>query len=50
MKFKKKAGKSVDVSILLRKGNNIIIGERRRVEPGRDREGGGGKREEQDLV
>ena len=48
MKFKKKEDQSVDASVLLRRGNNIILGGRGRKGPGRER-GGGGKGE-QDQV
>ena len=41
MKFKKKEDQSVDASVLLRRGNKIIMGGRGREGPGRQRAGGG---------
>jgi hypothetical protein len=42
MKLNKKKGQSVDASIPLRRGNKIILGGRRREEPGRSGEEWGG--------
>jgi len=44
MKLSKKKHQSVGASILLRRGNKIIIGGRGREGPGRERGGGWGKR------
>ena len=41
MKFKKKEDQSVDASVLLRRGNKIIMGGRGREGTGRERGGGG---------
>jgi len=43
MKLKKEEDQSVDASVLLRRGNKIIMEGRGRERPGRER-GGGGKR------
>ena len=45
MKLKNKEDRSVDASVLLRRGNNIIKGSRGWKGPGRKR-GGGGEKEE----
>jgi hypothetical protein len=39
MNLNKKEDQSVDASILLRRGNKVIIGGRKREEPGREKEG-----------
>jgi hypothetical protein len=41
MKLKKREDQSVDASVLLRKGNKIIMGGRGREDPEREREGKG---------
>jgi hypothetical protein len=48
MKLKKKEDQSVDASVLLRRGNKIIMGARGRERPGKNREGVG--KWEQDQV
>ena len=47
MKLKKKEDQSVDASVLLRRGNNIIKGSRHLEGLGRKRRGGGKKRGEE---
>ena len=44
MKLKRKEDQRMDISVLLRRGNNMIKGSRRLEGLGRKREGGGEKR------